>query len=289
MITQATVKKRQDLRAFTERVLIPEAAVQGVIGIGSIATGLARSDSDIDAVVFLDPFDAYIVPAEFLWNPAEGTFHSIFSEGTEESLQFDFLRLDMAQWADPSYPWPEARCAELCEGWPAFDRGGRVAALVAARTAYTDAIRTAKLDEAIVWLDQHFSWDGPQRRWHNLGPVIAHDRLQAAYSYLVQGLFAYNRHWRPWRNREMGYLLALPWLPERFADRVLDALNAPAPDYAGYLTRARTLQAMFQALVRRLVDDGDYGEDAIGEAFIRSHDEPGRAWNMDEWNAKHRE
>ena len=26
----------------------------------------------------------------------------------------------------------------------------------------------------------------------------------------------------------------------------------------------------------------------IGEAFIRSHEEPGRAWNMDEWNAQHR-
>jgi hypothetical protein len=26
-----------------------------------------------------------------------------------------------------------------------------------------------------------------------------------------------------------------------------------------------------------------------GEAFIRSHDEPGRAWNMDEWNRKHAE
>jgi hypothetical protein len=25
----------------------------------------------------------------------------------------------------------------------------------------------------------------------------------------------------------------------------------------------------------------------IGEAFIRSHDEPGRAWNMAEWNRHH--
>lgn len=290
VITQATVQKRKALRAFVESVLIPDTAVQAVIGIGSIATGLARSDSDIDAIVFLDPFDWYIVPAEFKWCPSDGTFHSIFSEeiGQEESVQFDFLRFDLAQWADPSYPWPEARCAELCEGWPVFDRGGQVAELIAAHTEYTDEIRTAKLDEAITWLDQHLSGNGPHSRWHSLGPVIAHDRLQAAYDYLVQGLFAYNRRWRPWRNREMSCLLALPWLPESFAEQVLDALNAPAPDYTGYLTRVGTLQALFQEMVIRLVDDGEYGEDAIGEAFIRSHDEPGRAWNMNEWNAKHK-
>jgi len=38
-----------------------------------------------------------------------------------------------------------------------------------------------------------------------------------------------------------------------------------------------------------LPDAGEYGDDVISEAFIRSHDEPGRAWNMDEWNARHRE
>jgi hypothetical protein len=42
-------------------------------------------------------------------------------------------------------------------------------------------------------------------------------------------------------------------------------------------------------LIDRLVADGEYGDDVIGEAFIRSHNEPGRAWNMDEWNKKHAE
>lgn len=292
MITPATVQKRQDLMAFIERELAPEPSVQAVIGIGSIATGLARSDSDIDAIVFLDPFDWYVVPAEFKWRRSDGTFHSIFSQeaGLEEgNIEFDFARLDLTRWTDPSYDWPEGRCAEMCEGWMAFDRSGQVADLIATRTAYTDKIRTVKLDEAITWLDQHLSDDGPQLRWDSLGPVIAHDRLQAAYDYLVQALFAYNRCWRPWRNREMSSLLVLPWLPKGFADYVLTALNAPSPDHAGYLTRADILRTLFQDLIDRLVADGDYGDDAIGEAFIRGHDEPGRAWNMDEWNIKHLE
>lgn len=288
MVTAATVQKRQDLKTLVERVLEPEPAIQAVIGVGSIATGLARPDSDIDAIVFLDPFNWYIVPAEFKWRPSDGTFHSIFSReiGPEEKLQFDFARVDLAQWADPSWGWPEGRRAELCEGWMAFDRSGQVVELIAKRTAYSDEIRTAKLDETIAWLDQHLSGDRPQRRWDSLGPVIAHDRLQAAYECLVQALFAYNRRWRPWRNREMSSLLMLPWLPVGFADRILTALNAPSLGHPGYLDRVAALRGLSQDLIARLVADGEYGDDVIGEAFIRSHDEPGRAWNMDEWNAR---
>lgn len=276
---------------FIERELEPEPAVQAVVGIGSIASGLARQDSDIDAIVFLDPFNWYIIPAEFKWCPADNTFHSIFNQAfvEEKWMQFDFARLDLAQWADASFEWPEERCAESHEGWLAFDRSGKVAELIETRTTYTDAIRTAKLDEAITWLDQHLSDDGPQVRWDSLGPVIAYDRLQAAYEYLVQALFAYNRCWRPWRNREMSSLLALSWLPENFATRVPAALGISSLDYIGYMSRVNCLQGLFLDITNRLVSDGEYGEDVISEAFIRSHDEPGRAWNMEEWNRKHAE
>ena len=69
------------------------------------------------------------------------------------------------------------------------------------------------------------------------GPAIAHDRLQAAYHYLVDGLFAYNRRWRIWRNRQMSGLLQLPWLPNGLADDILLVANAPSLDYAGYMAR----------------------------------------------------
>ncbi|MCP5094281.1 MAG: hypothetical protein GY943_01880, partial [Chloroflexi bacterium] len=141
-------------------------------------------------------------------------------------------------------------------------------------------------DEAITWLDQHLSDDGPQARWNSLEPVIAHDRLQAAYAYLVQALFAYNRKWRIWRNREISALLALPWLPIDFSQRILTAANPPGLDYFGYMTRAEKLEAMFHELLLKLIDDGTYGDDPIGEAFMHRAEEPGRAWNMDEWNQK---
>ena len=225
MTTPATIQKRQELMNFIELELLPEPAVQAVIGIGSIANGLARPDSDIDAVVFLDPLDAYIIPAEFVWCPSDNSFHSIFSNapGVEEGFQFDFQRFDFSQWADPSFEWPEGRRSELQEGWLAFDRSGQTADLIAVRTTYTDAMRISRLDEAVTFLDQHLAADKPQARWDSLGCLTAHDRLQAAYEYLVQALFAYNCRWRPWRNREMSFLLALPWLPEDFENRALSA------------------------------------------------------------------
>lgn len=288
MATPATIQKRKDLMGFIERELMPEPAVQAVIGTGSIANGLARPDSDIDAIVFLDPYDLYVVPAESKWCPSDGSFHSIMEPAPEPGcLQLDFARFDLTQWSDPSFEWPEARCAELVDGWIAFDRFGKVAELIKDRTVFTDDIRTARLDHALVRLDQHLSEGGAESRWENLGAAIAHDRLQAAYEHLVRALFAYNRRWHLWRDREMSSLLTLPWLPEGFEHRVLHASNAPALDYDGYLKRVETLRGLFLDLTTRVIADGDYESNAVFEAFERTHNEPGRAWNMDEWNQKH--
>ncbi len=288
-MTTDTEEKRQQLLAFIERVLEPEPAVQAVVGIGSIANGLARSDSDIDAIVFFDPMDWYIIPAEFIWHPRDGTFHSIFIEDRrvkEEGFGLDCQRLDLGKWADPSFAWPEGRKAELVDGWIAYDRNGDVSRLIDSRTAYPEWLRQDRLDEAVIWLDQHLADDGPNVRWQSLGTVIAHDRLQVAFRYLAQALFAYNRRWQPWRNRQMSAMLRLPWLPNNFAKRVLVATNAPGLDYEAYLTRANQLSSLFDDLLSSLIADGFYSSLPVDQAFIRAHDEPGFAWNMDDWNSE---
>lgn len=288
-MTPATEIKRRDLLAFIERVLKPEPAVQAVIGIGSIATGRMRADSDIDVIIFLNPLDWYIVPAEFLWRPSDSTFHSIFSEDDDvqaEGIPLDCLRLDWVQWSDPTFSWPEGRRAELQDGWLAYDRHGEAARLIAKRTAYPETLRLSRLDEAIVWLDQHLADNGPEERWRNLEMAVAHDRLQAAFDYLAQALFAYNHHWQPWRNRRMDSLLQLPWLPRNFSERVIIAGNAPGLSYDDYVAQADELRALFQELCDRLVDVGLYSNAIVDQAFMRSHEEPGYAWSMAEWNAE---
>lgn len=290
MTTPATLQKRDQLVDFVQRKLVAYAPVQAVVGVGSIATGVAHAGSDIDAVVFLEPFDPYTIPAESIWRASDDTFHSIFTEDEaleREGLQLDFKRLDLHQWRDPAFSWSEPMRAELGAGWTAYDRTGEVTRLITERTTYSDAHRLAQLDDAIVWLDQLLDQEEVAALWTRLGPAIAHDRLQSAYTYLVQALFAYNRRWRIWRNREMTVLLQLPWLPEDFERRVVAAMVAPDQDYSGYLQRAALLHGLFQALLQQLSADGLYGEQPIDEAFVRSHEEPGRAWNMDAWNVEH--
>ena len=77
--TAATTHKRQQLCNFVDRFLKPDPAIRAVVGVGSIAFGTVRPDSDIDAVLFMDPVDHYIVPPESRWVPESNTFHSIFS------------------------------------------------------------------------------------------------------------------------------------------------------------------------------------------------------------------
>jgi hypothetical protein len=81
-------------------------------------------------------------------------------------------------------------------------------------------------------------------------------------------------------------ILDLPCLPEGFAGRALTAINAPALDETGYQARGDVLRVLADDLTARLVADGMYGSDPTGEAFMRSYHEPGRAWNMDQWNAQ---
>lgn len=286
-----TQTKREQLLTFIDRKLKPAKCVRGVVGIGSIATGNMRPDSDIDAIIFMDPVDLYIAPAEAIWVPTDDSFHSIFIDNNtvhESAMQLDFKRVSLNQWVDPDYPLDDGYRAELAEGWIAFDRDGDVADLVAARTAYRDELRIRRLDEAIIGMEGHIKWDEPATLWDSLGPARAHDRLSAAYRYLVQSLFAYNRRWCGWRNREMSYLLKLPWLPENFEERGLVALNAPSLDLEGFTARFEMLNTLLDELLARLVADGDYGEEPIDEAFIRLHDEPGRAWNMEAWEKQHR-
>ncbi|MEV5961609.1 nucleotidyltransferase domain-containing protein [Kribbella sp. NPDC051952] len=272
----STEVKRQQVKQFIERRLLQHDAVKAVVVIGSVAAGTAHVGSDIDVAIFLEPYDDYLVPAEAIWRQDDDTFHSIFSD--VEGIQLDFHRYDLQRWRTAE--WSEPMRAELAAGWVAFDRDGEVTRLIAERSTYDDEHRIAQLDEAITWLDQHLDERDVEQRWETLDPLVAHDRLQAAYGYLVQGLFAANRRWRIWRNREMTALLALPWLPNGLEYAAI----ADGHSKAAYLKRATALRDLFGQLQAHLQADGTYGTDPIGEAFIRSHDEPGRAWNLDHWN-----
>lgn len=283
-----TSRKREELLAYVDAHLAPHPAVRGVVAIGSVATGLARADSDVDAVVFLEPVDPYLAPAEAIWRPDDDTFHSIFADVprlSSENVQLDLHRLDLAA-LRAQVEWPEHLRSELADGWTAFDRTGEVHELVAERCRMSEQQRLAILDEVLVEVAGLLPPD-PGGAWSTLGPEEAFDRLQAAYEALARGLFADDHRWRPWRSRSLRGLLRLPRLPATFRSSVPDAVRAGGGSRVAHDRRARTLRTVLEELLDRLRLEEAYGPDPVSAAFRRLHDEPGRAWNLQEWNRRH--
>jgi predicted nucleotidyltransferase len=286
-MTPATEQKRAQLRQYIESVLEPDKAVQGVVAIGSVATGQAHAQSDIDLILFLHPFDYYVAPAEAIWQPADDSYQPVLLKDTVEGVALEVTRLDWNKWREERFVWPEPRLAELSEGWIAYDRGGEVTAVIQQRTHYPDQLRLERIDEAIIWLEKLLDPAALDTIWQTWPPTLAHHRLQAAYERLIQALFAFNRRWRPWYSREMASLLTLPWLPDRFAERVLPAANVPGLDRAGFEQRTATLRHLFTELLAQLTAVGDYSATPVDQAFLRHYDEPGHAWNLHEWVKYH--
>lgn len=285
-----TTRKRQQLVDYTLDHLALHQSVRGVVAIGSVATGLARADSDIDAVVFMEPLDLYLAPAESIWRPRDDTYHSIFADAPDlqtEGVQLDLHRLDLSTWRSQDHHWPEHLRSELADGWVAFDRTGEIEELIRGRTQMSEQQRLTILDQVLVEVARLLPQDCALTA-AALGSDEAFDRLQAAYEALARGLFAYNYKWRPWRSRSLRSLLQLNYLPHVFRAETANAVRVRGDSTTAYNQRAVTLKEMLEMLLDRLRLDGRYGNDPVSEAFIRLHDEPGRAWNMGEWNRNRR-
>ena len=288
-MSPATETKRRQLTQAIETLLAPHDCILGVVAVGSVATNTAREDSDIDALVFMSPLDRYIVPAESLWRPSDNTFHSIFDETVANAgaIPLDLVLVDFARCQNDEEFWSDEQKAGLAEGWIAYDPSGEVARTVSARTRYDDAVRISKIDIAVTSIDQILAEGTPERVWHHLGPLRAFDRLLAAYGSTIDLIFALNRRWRFWPERQMTYLLSLPRLPADCEKRLERAITG-ARSLAGYQERVQTLRGLFRDVLDDLCDEGFYQGNPISEAFIRSHDQPGRSWNIAEWNEKRR-
>lgn len=283
-------RKRQQLLHYTRTHLVPHKSVSAVVAIGSVATGLARADFDIDAIIFMDPLDLYVAPAEAIWRPSDDTYRSIFSADPElvDGIQLDLTRLDLTIWRTRGHHWPEHTRAALADGWVTFDRTGQVSALLAERTSMSDQQRLQILDEVLVASAGLLRQD-PDSAWDSLSPAEAFDRLQTAYEELVRGVFAYNRKWRPWRGRALRSLSRLGYVPRALGDDLEGAVRTAGDGPAAYSARARQLGLALDQLIDQLHCDEDYGPDAVSEAFRRLHDEPSRAWNIAEWSSNRRQ
>ena len=280
--TRHTLPKRAALQALIERVLAPEPDVQAVLAVGSVATGRARADSDIDAVVWLDPFDPHIAPAEFIWRPADGSFRSIFSARPRRPTTPGSTctgrpgRLARA--------W--ARLADGC--WPAEhglvgSRTPAVAAWLAERIAYPVAGRR-RVDEALVWLDQLLD-EAARARLADSGAAgrprsaVGRLRLAGGGAVCLSGALAAVAQPRA------GASAGAPWLPAgapAWLEAVLTPPGAKRPMPRGWRRCGRSMARCAPACRRRRL-----WRRPRGQAFVRTTTSRAARGNMDAWQRAH--
>ena len=257
--------------------------VAGVAVVGSVATGEARPDSDVDAYVFLDRDDPWLVPAEAIWVEADDTFHSIFADDPaveSVGLQVDLHRLSPGQWHN-SFSWPELMMCELQDAW--WIRGRpELARLVEDRITMPAQLRRDRVDRAVIDAAGLIPED-PESTWARLGEAEAVDRLQAGFEALVALQLARRARWLPHRGRLLRTALRLPGVAT-CQDWQQAAIQGAG--WNGYLQRAELLSRLLQDQVHDLAHEADWSPDPVSGAFRRVHDESGRAWNLAEWNRR---
>lgn len=92
------------------------------LDVGSVSTGEARSDSDVDCLLIFDQFDEGIVPAEFGWYPATDTSHTIFEVEVTEvgGVQVDANRVELGDFLNRE--WSEDLKHDLAHAFMIYDR-----------------------------------------------------------------------------------------------------------------------------------------------------------------------
>ena len=272
-------------RLFIERELEPWPEFVAALIVGSVAHGEARPDSDVDCILVFDPPDERVVPAEFVWIPTDGSYHTISEVETSEVgvVQIDAKRVSLGEFR--TREWEEGLKHDLVDALVLRDRSGEVTAILEERLRYSDELRRSRVAEHYARAS-YYAEEWRLRTWLSRGgPACAHDQLVAAFGEVVGLLHAYNGVWMPWRYRRLLSALKLPWLPEGFGE-CLDAIVAAAsPTEESLAERRGWVVRVLDAIGEEVRAAGLLADP--GEAFAAAHPELGYGHNMDAWRRGH--
>lgn len=281
------------LRRYVDAELRTWPQVQGVVVVGSVAQGTCRPDSDVDIYVFFHPsVEEAIIPAEFIYTFSSGEYHDIFTDETEVAPSGDFIHLD-AKRVEMSVlegedALPEGERAQLAKGIVAWDRRRCLAPTLATYVTYPEDLRWERLLEHLSWSDYLLTEWRTLKWMDRCGHLAAHDQLTTATEHLIQVLFAYNRHWEPYRNLWLEEVSRLDWQPAGVRTTLEEALVMRTLTQPDLYRRLGALQGLFRAALARLIEDGFLpAEDPTFWIFREMHSQLGYAHNMTDWQEAH--
>jgi predicted nucleotidyltransferase len=277
----------QRTRLFVERQLEPWPEFLAAFVIGSVATGEARANSDVDCLFVFERLDERIVPAEFVWHPESDAISTIFEVEADQSgaVQIDSKRVELAAFLDDE--WEDGLKHELSQALVLFDREGSVQPRITAKLRYSDELQAERLLQLVARIE-HSLASRRLEAWIKRGGLVgAHEQLTAAFEDVLQLLHAANRVWLPWRTRWLVSARKLPWLPDAFATCVEQASGTGALTDTDLWRRHTALLQLYRDIQKKLREAGNNVDPE--DTFARLHPGLGYAYNMDAWKVAHRE
>jgi len=275
------------IRLFIEHELEVWPEFRAALIVGSIAHGENRVDSDVDCIFVFDQLDERLVPAEFVWVPQTGSYHSIFEVEASDmgGVQIDAWRVSTEEFR--SGEWDEGLRHDLAVAIVIADRDGTSSLLLQERLQYPDALRQCRVAEHFGRAG-YYSEEWRVQEWIGRGGLGgAHDQLTAAFEEVLKLLHAYNRVWLPWRYRWLVSARKLPWLPDGFHESVQTIATSVSQSQESLVQRRAAVTRLVDAIGVRLRAEGLVAEP--GEAFRATHPGLGYGHNMEAWRQGHRE
>ena len=273
------------MRNFVERKLTIWPEFTAALVVGSVATGEARSDSDVDCILIFDKFNEGIVPAEFVWNPSTDTFHTIFDvEATDVGgVQVDANRVELSNFLNQE--WSDDLKHDLAHALMIYDRHQTVSQAIEEKLSYSDTLRISRIQNHLGWASYHLE-EWRLQGWVERGGIeSAHDQITAALEQIIQLLHAYNREWLPSRYRWLVSTSRLKWLPTKCLENLRDAICQVSPDKESLLKRRSVLISVLNSIRKKLEED-DLLSSPL-DAFVADHPGLGYAHNFDSWLEEH--
>lgn len=225
--------------------------VEGIVLLGGLANTDSRNFmdkfSDVDMAIFIQghkfEFTKFELLPDFEFHvPFEGRLLEI---NVHQQFCEDEKAVDWDEGKKEAYTYT----SEII-----FDRNGEVKQLIDTHTGFNEEYRCSRLS---IILSQYY-WlvnINPLRQIERGYLFNAMDLLNTGLDLLIEGIYLYNRRYRPHPKWRIEIAKDLPWLPTEFEFHLHESFIINKFDEDNVLRRRAHLDSMFSELEKQVLHD----------------------------------
>lgn len=229
--------------------------VEGMVLLGGLSNTSNRDFmdkfSDVDMSIFIDgsrtKFTSFNQLPDFEFHiPYQG-------EMLEINVHQQFIEDEINKEWDESKKEAYSYTSEIV-----IDRHGKIADLIASKTAFNDEYRRRRLS---IILSQYY-WlvnINPLRQVERGYCLNGMDLLNTGIDLLLEGIYLYNRRYRPHPKWRVEIAFDLEWTPDNMKELLTESFQTEAFNKETILRRKNSLGKMFVQLEKKVTSEGLFG------------------------------